>query len=531
MIQKMTFGNKNFFIIFLCIYFLIGAFYSLNTGISHDEFHEQQNWEFNVSLVKNILFNVSLDDKFENFQDKYYGIGFQLISQPFQFLIEDFVQTYQKVDAEGSHLLAKHFVIFLSFFISGIFFYLIVFIITNNASFSTASTILYLLYPYLLGHAFFNPKDIPFLSFWIICTYLSINLFNNLLENVKINYFQLLIFSFITSFLLSIRISGILIFLQYIITFIIYITVSNENLLTFIKKFYKKFLFFIVTLILFTILLYPIYWKNPLLIFDAINYMSNYFNDVCTLTLGKCMEAKNLDPTYIPIWILVKLPFIIILGLLLLPFTEKKILTTKRNKISFGTLISIIILIPIILILKKVHLYDELRQILFLIPLIFITGVVSLYFYSNKLFYFLFTISISLFFYENIKIYPYQYAWFNTPSRVLDLNKNFELDYWGVSGKNLSVKLSTLTNNNIKNNCVVVSPLWSVKHFLDSKIFSCFGHWGKMDSNFSRPFWAIQNNRNLKKGRSYKCNIVYESKFNLLFHSKDLVTGKLISCI
>ena len=30
---------------------------------------------------------------------------------------------------------------------------------------------------------------------------------------------------------------------------------------------------------------------------------------------------------------------------------------------------------------------------------------------------------------ENIKINPYQYVWFNYPSRYLDLSKNFELEY------------------------------------------------------------------------------------------------------
>ena len=109
----MTFIKKNFFILFLITYLILGSFYSLNTGISHDEFHEQQNWEYNVSLVENILFEKDLDSKFENFQDKYYGIGFQLISQPIQFFLRNFILKYQNVDIAGAHLLAKHFVIFL----------------------------------------------------------------------------------------------------------------------------------------------------------------------------------------------------------------------------------------------------------------------------------------------------------------------------------------------------------------------------------------------------------------------------------
>ena len=43
------------------------------------------------------------------------------------------------------------------------------------------SVLIYLLYPYLFGHAQFNPKDIPFLSVWVICTYFIIKM-----EGVKL---------------------------------------------------------------------------------------------------------------------------------------------------------------------------------------------------------------------------------------------------------------------------------------------------------------------------------------------------------
>ena len=86
--------SKKYFVLFLIIYFAVGVVVSLNVGISHDEFHEQQNWEYNVSLVENILFERDLDSKFDNFQDKYYGIGFQLISQPIQFFLQDSILKY-----------------------------------------------------------------------------------------------------------------------------------------------------------------------------------------------------------------------------------------------------------------------------------------------------------------------------------------------------------------------------------------------------------------------------------------------------
>ena len=51
-----------------------------------------------------------------------------------------------------------------------------------------------------------------------------------------------------------------------------------------------------------------------------------------------------------------------------------------------------------------------------------------------------------------------------------------------------------------------------------------------LNKNYNQVL-AVQNVRNLKKGKSYKCDSIYESKFNLLFTKEDIITGRLIKCI
>ena len=527
----MIYFKKNFFTIFLFIYFLVGAISSLNTGLSFDEYVEQRIWEYNIKLVKHIFFSAEIDPMFDSYPMKYYGIGFQIISQPIQFILGEIILKFQDVDSFGAHLLAKHFVVFTAFFISGIFVYLIISKIVNNKFFCKAATFLYLSYPYLLGHGFFSPKDIPFLCLWIICTYVSINIFHNLTKDENLKYRDVILISFLTAYLLSIRVAGILIFLQYLFTFLIFLYSEKLRLILFLQRHYKKILSFLLLTLLLTYLFYPVFWRNPLLFFDAVKMMSYHFNNVCTLTLGKCMFSKNPDPTYLPIWLSVKLPIIILVGLILLPLSEKKIFVSKINSITYGTLLFSTFFILIILILRKVHLYDELRQILFLIPLIFILGCVSLYIFSKKFFYVLSFATLFLFIVENIKIYPYQYVWFNTPARILNLSKNFELEYMGLSGKDLARNISKLNEKELSKPCILASPPWLVEPFLDKKLYNCFGLWQEIDTNFPRPFLAVQNVRNLKKGKTYKCDSIYESKFNFLFSKQDIITGKLIKCI
>ena len=72
-------------------------------------------------------------------------------------------------------------------------------------------------------------------------------------------------------------------------------------------------------------LLSPSYWNNPLEIINGLNAMSQHLQTVCTITLGECMKAQSLPATYLPIWFFFKLPIIILIGLSLFFFIEKKI--------------------------------------------------------------------------------------------------------------------------------------------------------------------------------------------------------------
>ncbi len=54
---------KKLFNILLIILFLVGSFTSLNVGISHDEWHEEQNWKFNLEVTKAAKNKILFDEK------------------------------------------------------------------------------------------------------------------------------------------------------------------------------------------------------------------------------------------------------------------------------------------------------------------------------------------------------------------------------------------------------------------------------------------------------------------------------------
>ena len=526
--------KRKFFIVFLFSYFFIGSSNSLNTGISFDENYEQLNWNFHISLIKEISTAVSnktkinkakFDQDVKSFVG--YGIGFQLISQPIQFFLKDMLSKNKNLNDYGAKLVAKHFVVFLFFFISGIFFYLILRKIIDNESFCILGTILYFTYPYLFGQAMFSPKDVPFMSVWLMCTYISFTLFEKLINENKISFRFILLFSIASAYLLSIRIAGVLIFIQYSISLLIFLSLFKINLIFFLKRYFKELLFFIFTFFLFIFIFYPIFWLDPLLLIQTFKINMNHFNNVGTSTLGETMYSTNLPATYLLIWLGVKIPLLILIGFITIPFTEKKIFNEKKRSVFFGSILLTLLLVPLILIFKKVHLYDEIRQVMFLVPLIFIIGLVSLFIFSKHFFYLFGTLTLILFILENVKINPYQYVWFNLPSRYIDLTKNFELEYQGISGREIS---KYLKNSNNQSYCVLANPLHSVKPFLNDTKFNCFDIWQKIDTDYERPFLAVQNVRNLKKSIPYKCFSIYETSFNLFFQKNKIITGRVLEC-
>ena len=167
------FKKNYYFFTFLLFYFFIGSYLSITNGITSDEYHEQLNWDVNFSAIISFFKNGSYDQLL-NYGDRYHGIGFHYISQPIQILFHKLISDLNDLSIFGAYLVSKHLAVFLLFSLSGIFFYFLSLKLTRNLSFSFISALIYLLYPYLFGHAQFNPKDIPFLSFWLINSYISL---------------------------------------------------------------------------------------------------------------------------------------------------------------------------------------------------------------------------------------------------------------------------------------------------------------------------------------------------------------------
>ncbi len=524
--------NKNYFNIFLIFYLLITIFASLSTGITHDERFDLHNFQLNQNIISNLFLNTNLNTEYlygdKTYMNAFYGIGFHLISYPIEQIISIFNYDFNLTE-EGRLQLIKHPSIIILFVLSGIYFRKLVFLLTSQKNFASLSTTFYLLYPYLLGHSFFNTKDAPFMSIWLICTFYLVDIIRKFLKSNKVHLKKVILLAFLTSILISIRIIGLLIFLEYLIFLIILLNYSSIKTKDFISLVWKPLIIFTFLVFILIYFLHPHFWNNPKAFLFALEFFKNHVQTVCTVTLGECMQAQNLPSTYLPIWFFFKLPILILAGIILFPFVEKKIFMSKINLIIIGSLVATVLSIIILLIFTKAILYDELRQVLFLVPLIMIISFITLHhFFSKKIVNVLLCSYILFFIYQNIKIFPYNYIWLNNFSTFTKVNKNFELDYWGVSTKEVSkfFKTQKLTSST----CIISNRNEAIGYYLKNNFNNCYVSFRKLDQKQTRPFYVALLERKLNKGLPNKCTEIHNENIKLNFSNENLILAKIFKC-
>ena len=522
--------NKNYLLLtVLLFYTLFGSWLSITTGISHDEYHEQLNWEINLLWIKS-FFSTGEYLLLIDYKDKYHGIAFHNISQPIQIFFSEFVTNFNEVSSNGGFLISKHIAIFFIFSLSGIFFYLICLKISKEFYFSLIATIIYLIYPYFFGHAQINPKDIPFLSFWLINTYFFLIVLENIYYERALKIKQILILSLLAAFLISIRTLGIIIFLEYLIGMSVLFSYKKFTFITFSNKYALSILIFLVSFLFFLYILNPIFWHNPLEFINSIKWMGKYQQNVCTLTLGKCLEALRLPSSYYFIWLFFKLPILVLLGLFFYPLIEKKIFNNGIKTIYYGTFSLTSIVILFIFIFKDVALYDEIRHIMFLVPFIFLVSFYNIFIFNKNFFYISSILLIFFFISENIALKKYQYTWLNSFAKFKNIEKNFEIDYLGISNKNLQKEILNYSKkNNINKDTCIYGNTYAAA-YLEKFSFSCFKGYSELDAAKIRPFFAYQNVRNLKRSSPKDCNLILDENYKYSFSNQKIVVGKLWCC-
>lgn len=438
-----------------CIFFiflLIGLIIFEDYGLSNDEpFQRTVGYYWLINLLKKFSGNYDLINSIEQkFQLMYWSdyvdsgnlIQYGILFDTFAAFIEEFFNITNTHEA----FYLKHFLTFLVFFISIIFFYKIILERFKNSFFSILIIIFYATSPRIFAEAFYNCKDIVFMSFTVIALYYALKSFD------FFSYKNIFLFSIFSGFATNVRVMGLLLFLLYLLFFLFHSLEEKEYL----KKNLTKFFFILISYPLIVLIFWPFLWEAPLanLVF-TIKSFANFNMSFDILYMGNYYNITNLPWHYIPILILATTP-VMFLVFFLIGFINRSILFFKNflnlsntNKLwkninqKKDFFIIFFLLIPIFLVIfLNSTLYTGWRHLYFIYPcLIYFIAIGINFVLKYKAFNLykksilsLVSLILAINIFNIIKLHPYQNIYFNFLFEK-KANQLFEIDYWGLGNK------------------------------------------------------------------------------------------------
>jgi hypothetical protein len=338
----------------------------------------------------------------------------------------------------------RHQLTFAFFVFSVFIFFLIGKKIFKDWKIGLLGSLFLIISPRIFAHSFYNPKDIPFLSAYIIAIYTLMLLLE------KKNIFTAILHGIAIGVVCSIRTPGLIIFP---ITFLFYffdLYLAKDNWKSNLKS----------VAVLFTSLIIPvglIIWFTPMLYTNPIgnfihsfNLMKQYPWKDIQFYMGK--NIRNQIPWhYSIVWFSISSPVLYLLlfifgSITLVSRTLKFRLREQFRSMRDIYLVAACGILPIlVVIVMKSIIYTDNRQMYFVYPALLL---VSLYGFKSLIdkisqktqFWRIWTALILIAglaypVYFMIRYHPYQYTYFNflAGSKMSIIKERFGLDTWGVS--------------------------------------------------------------------------------------------------
>lgn len=412
-------------IILLLVNMIVGFFTFRDYGLTWDEplFYDYANsLPYAYSPSAWLSGNFDLNNAFGSSATDHANRGpaYILIARPFESLLESF-----QLDQAS----AWHLINFLTFQFGIYLFYQLTAKWMNQYA-SLAATALFSWQPLLWGHAFINPKDPPFLVFFLGAIYFGFEMIDDWARDVKPKYTKIILAACFLGIATSIRVLGPLAGL--LIGVYGFVQIKKISM----PAFLKYFSIYTAITILVTFITWPYLWINPLEKFaEVFGFMSANPTQLNVLFNGQIYKAYDLPRRYLPIllgytltepvWIL--FPIGLWLGFLK---------ANKQQRLMLTLVLAWLIIPFAYVIVKKPPMYDGYRHFLFMLPPVFIfTG-----FAFEKLFEILKTRWVSMTLvaallapciYGLRQLHPYQYAYYNSfTGGVGGAFRTYETDYW-----------------------------------------------------------------------------------------------------
>ena len=191
-------------ILVFSIILLTGLVVVQDYGVSQDEYSARFHGIVTLNYIGEIFFpslteNITANKSIPTYDDQYLGKFYGSYYYSFLGILEFALNLEDKY----SQFILRHYVNFTIYFISLIYFYSTLFVLTKNKLYSILGVLMLFLSPKIFAGSFFNLIDIFFLSIVIILNYYLVRSLESL--NLK----NIILVSLFTAFAVDHRIAGI----------------------------------------------------------------------------------------------------------------------------------------------------------------------------------------------------------------------------------------------------------------------------------------------------------------------------------
>jgi hypothetical protein len=369
---------------------------------------------------------------------------------------------------------AWHLINFL-FFQLGIYFLYRLALRWMKSSAALAASALFSWQPLLWGHAFINPKDSPFLVFFLASVCFGFEMVDRLSDEANTNKerFSAILFpALLLGITTSIRVLGPLAGLLVVLYAVF---ILGKRMIAFLPP---LILYGIIALLAMFVT-WPFLWENPIArLVEVTQFMSDNPTNLSVLFDGAVYRAGELPRRYLPFMLATTLTEpvwpLFVLGIIagywklfkrrsflkasLRVETPVETWTSLRSELDFATIRNNFVSLTLVLLwffllvgyvlLRRPSMYDGLRHFLFILPPIFLfTGLgfdflfdlIAIYWLRAGLILLLIAPGIT----GIIQLHPYEYTYYNSfVGGTSGVFRQYETDYWLTCYKEAVEKLN-----------------------------------------------------------------------------------------
>ena len=367
---------------------------------------------FSPGFDFNQVFGKSAEDH------KIYGPAYLLLAWP----IQRFIMFILGADMAA----AWHLVNFLTFQLGLIAFYNLArrWLATWPA---TAATAFLAWQPVFWGHAFINPKDAPFMVFFLCALTLGLDFVDNLTAQGKKPWSRLVLAALVLGMASAIRVIGPLVGAVVFIYFLL-------------KKNWRSFPLFIVyglVAVLTMFVFWPYLWADPLnRLLEVLKHMSNNPTELAVLFDGQIFHANEMPRRYLPQVLALTLTEptwpLFVFGLLA---AVRGFWTRKWDWRAPLLVFGIFGFMLAYVIYNRPSVYDGFRHFLFITPPIFVTAGFGFQWLWEKLKPAVWSALVLVLLLPGLlailQMHPYEYAYYNAVSGGTGKAfRVYETEYW-----------------------------------------------------------------------------------------------------